>query len=543
MLQILNFKKLINFIIFLSLIVIILTSTPYAYGITHNLKEKTYMGIYLAPGDIFVYQSYLNQIKHKNSLLLENLFHNETPSEKNFNIFWLSVAYFGKIFHLPPFYAFHIVRILLIPFCVTAIYYFISFFTKNDFLKKIILFLALFGSGLGWLTAPLFNTFYDENLGYYNFPQDLWVGESNTFLSFYHSPHFILSLILIILIYYYFLKSIFDSKNNLKYSLLGGISALILFNFHPFHIISIFSIIITYLIFLFFSKNKKKFQKGLKYFLIINLISLPSTAYLFYQSFFNPYFKEKAAQNLCKTVSFPVLIISYGLLIPLMFLGIYFLKKKKSINLQYFFLIIWLIINFILLYLPFIVFQRRLSEGLQIPLSIFAGIGFYYLYKKIKNKTTALFIVLFFLIFISLSNIYIIIEGIKITQKKINYFPTPIISAMQWMDFNIPQNSSILSTRIIGGILPAFSFNRVYIGRKMESIRFKEKEKKVLWFFKDNQNNPEKKKFLLNNRLDYIFYSANEKNIGSFNPDEKEYLKKVFDNGDVKIYKVIINKP
>ena len=47
------------------------------------------------------------------------------------------------------------------------------------------------------------------------------------------------------------------------------------------------------------------------------------------------------------------------------------------------------------------------------------------------------------------------------------------------------------------------------------------------------------KEFLKNSRIDYIFYSNLEQKIGTFNPDEKEYLKKVYDNGKVQIYKVL----
>jgi len=44
---------------------------------------------------------------------------------------------------------------------------------------------------------------------------------------------------------------------------------------------------------------------------------------------------------------------------------------------------------------------------------------------------------------------------------------------------------------------------------------------------------------LKKNNINYIFYSSNEAGIGEFKPIEKNYLKQIFQQGEVEIYQVI----
>ena len=37
----------------------------------------------------------------------------------------------------------------------------------------------------------------------------------------------------------------------------------------------------------------------------------------------------------------------------------------------------------------------------------------------------------------------------------------------------------------------------------------------------------------------YLFYGSNERELGSFNPDTANYLKRVYASNDVKVYEVV----
>lgn len=549
MLKFLNIKKSeFKLILIVSIAAIIFTSLPYLYGYFNSSEEYIYMGAQMAPADLFVYEAYINQVKDGN-IMLENLFHNELPAEKNFNVFWLVVGLFAKIFHLPAFLAFHIARILLIIPCLFSIYFLISYFLQNLKKRKIAFLLAAFSSGLGALLSPILTLFYytDVAKGYYNWPLDIWSTESNTFLTLFQSPHFIASLTCLISIFLFFLLAF--KTNKIKYSFIAGIIALFYFNFHPFFLITIFSVIPVYLIVLFFQKQKKLFLNGIKHLFIIGFFSLPSVLYHIIKIFFDTTSQQKMGQNLCATPSFPVTIISYGIPLFIAIYEIYYLIKNKKINNRNLFLICWLIINFVLIFCPLITFQRRLTMGIQIPIVILAAMAIFIIYENIKNtkfilnlkknKAGTILLLSFVLIILSLSNLFVIAKSILVCNQKINYLHSAKIDAMNWVGQNVQKNETIFSSILIGNVLPGIATKKVYAGHWAETTNFEYKANKIIWFFITNKSDEQKKEFLKNSRIDYIFYSDLEQSIGSFNPDEKEYLKKVYDNGKVQIYKAL----
>lgn len=561
MIKLLKLKKTeFKLLILLSLIIILITSAPYAYVFFNTPSNYQYLGMHLAPSDIFVYESYINNVKSGN-FLIDNLFHNEIPPEKNFNIFWLLAGLFAKIFHLTALLSLHLLRIILIPICLFSIYKLISFFLEKEIERKVAIILIAFSSGLGAMLAPFIQSirYIDEKIGYYNWPLDIWAAESNTFLTFYQSPHFIASLTFLVLIFYFFLKAL--SENRKKYSVIAGILGLIYFNFHPYYLITILSVFSTYLIITLIQRQKTYFINGIKHAVIIGIISAPPIIFHAYNILNNPLAKQKAEQNLCKTTAIPLTIISYGIPLLIAIYGIYYLiHKKKIFSLKqnaYIFLVVWLVVNFIIIYLPFLKFQRRLTEGMQIPIVILATIGIFAIYEKIKNKDflvktkkdkeLSFVYILTILVILSLSNIYIIISGFLMANEKISYIEKEKIESMAWIQNNIKNNETIIAGSLMGNIIPAYSNKTVFFGHWVETFNYKEKQELAVWFFKNNYEDLEKQLFLKKYRINYIFFSDMEDMIGDFIPDEKKYLQKVYENYKdaktenqiIKIYKVV----
>lgn len=548
MFQILNIKKSEYRLVFIvSAIIIVLTTAPYLYGYFNAPEGHQYLGIHLAPADLFVYESYIEQVKSGN-FLLENLFHNELPAEKNINIFWLAVGLFAKIFNLMPIIAFHISRIFLIPICLISIYWLIAYFLKDEIKRKVALLLVAFSSGLGAILSPFlqFFEYYNDNTGYYNWPLDLWSAESHLFLSFYQSPHFIASFICLILIFLFFLLSF--ETNKIKFSFLAGIIALFFFNFHPFFLITFFTVIPVYLIIIFLLKQRKNFWNGVKHFFIICFISSPSILYHFLNFLLNPITQQKAEQNLCKTTSLFLTIISYGIPLFWAIYAIYYLIKNKKTDNRNLFLIIWLIVNFIIIYLPFLKFQRRLVEGMQIPIALLATIALFVIFQKLKENKRKFFIpksrlfIFSFIFIIGSSNVYVILDNATLIyrQHPIFYIQNENIEAMGWMKKNIDSAETTVSHPMIGNFIPAKANKKVYCGHWVETVNYQKKKARVIWIFKGNSQDNQKKEFLRNSRIDYIFYSDYEKSLGEFRPSEKDYLQKVYQNEKVEIYKVVI---
>jgi hypothetical protein len=547
------FKKIkkneLIFVFAVAFFVIILTSLPYIYGLLKTPANYQYLGIHMAPSDIFVYESYVNQIK-EGKIFLTNHFHNDLIEEKNFNIFWLVVGLFAKIFNLSALLAIHLFRVILIPICLLSIYLFLSLFFKNRNKRKIALLLISFSSGLGAILSPIIRPFayINEKTGYFGWPMDLWVSESNSFLTFYHSPHFIASLTFLVLIFYFFLQAL--NRNKYTCSVTAGLLGLAYFNFHPFYIVTIASIFLGYLLFSFIKKQRDLSLKILKHGIVFGLFSLPSIIYHIINTLGNPIIQEKAAQNVCKTTSIPLTIISFGIPLLLAIYSVYYLvKKDNKLIKKYSFIVVWLIVNLIIIYLPFLNFQRRLIEGIQIPIVILATISIFIIYEKYKHRKTLKIItkdkdilklyLLITLIVLSLSNLYIMMEGLLAINQKIPYIEKSKVEGFSWIDKNTDKESTILSNSYLGNIIPGFTNRDVFIGHWVETTNYQEKQNKTMWFFGENNEDQQKKEFLKNSRINYIFYSNIEEKMGKFNPDEKNYLKNVYNQNEVKVFKVL----
>ncbi len=543
----LTFRKIIKsiskkewlFIFLTSILLIILAISPYIYGKIIQPANTYYNPLSgFVAGDKEVYFSYIEQIK-QGHFLFKDLYTAEPQNRPTFNILWWGVGILARIFNLSSAVAFLLAQILLIPLLIISIYSLLVLVWQSIAKRKIALLFTIFSSGMGLF----FILFIKKTLEFYE-PLDLTIAEAFTFSTIINSPHFIASLILIILTLVFIYLAI-ENKSN-KQSIIAGTLALILFQFHPYHISTIYGISLVYII-IYSLKNKQKVWKNLKYFLIMFFISIPSIIYHLIILKIDTVTLEKAYQNICYTPKFGITLISYGLLLigPLIYTYL-FIKKKELRNIELF-LMIWFLVQFNLIYFP-TQLQRRTTAGLQIPLAILTILFFYYLQNKFNkqinnikiNKYLFIFLII---IFFSTSNIYnlviITIDQNNYKRRKIFYLSNEKLSALKWLKKNTKDQEIILSEYINGGLIPSITGRTVFLGHTIETVNFYNKYYEMFFFFAVN-NNKKEIQFLDENNINYIFYSNLEKQLGEWSPQNKKYLRKVFDNQEIQIYKVNI---
>jgi len=177
------------------------------------------------------------------------------------------VGNLAKIFNWSVIFSFHFIRLFLTPVFVVAVYIFFTLFFRESKERKLALIFLLFSDGVGaYFIAPFSLLDFSGQPGF-GTPNDIWVPESITFLSLYKTPHFIASLILMILIFLLMLLAF--EKKQFRYSFGAGILAAIYFNFHPFYIPLIFGTLFFYLTILIF-KAKKILWFEVSHFFIVN---------------------------------------------------------------------------------------------------------------------------------------------------------------------------------------------------------------------------------------------------------------------------------
>ncbi|MFH1564693.1 MAG: hypothetical protein ABIC82_02465 [bacterium] len=559
-----------GFVFLLTLVAAIITTIPYLYGYFSAPKGKIYNGMHmLTPGDIYVYFSYLEQTA-QGSYLFKNLFTSETTMPV-FNIFWLVVGFFGKFFNLNHIATFQLARILLVPPCVISLYFLISYFFDSKSIRKAVIVFTLFSSGFGaWATLLLADYVNNKTLFYW--PMDLWTPEHNVFLTLYHSPHLIASLILIVLIFLFFLKA--TDENRYKYSILAGLCGMLLIQFHPFHLPTIILVPTFYILIKFLLKKTELEEtehlmgrsvskrvinwQDIKHLCIMLAITSPSALYYVWLINFDWATRLRALQNHCYTPRFFVVLISYGGLIIFGSIGIllslkYFYNKKYPIsNITHLisennllFLIIWAATQFSLIFMPFR-FQRRLTEGLQIPLVFFTIIAIVYLKEKFKKSPLNIFfnkfsLIIIFILGFTISNFFVLKIDMEYFAEKneLFYFDKQQIESYKFLKNEMSGGEVILSGLINGNAIPEVAGRKVYFGHvNVETLYYDSKLAYVKWFFKNNINDEKKINFLRQNNIKYIYYSKYEKELGGFNPAEKNYAEKIYSNDFAVIYKI-----
>lgn len=540
-------KKEWQFVIIIGFILILVTGLPYVYAYINAQEGSFYNGLhFLTSGDIFVYYSYINQIKEGN-WLLKDYFTSELQTTGLLNLFWLGVGLMARFLNLSAFFAFQISRLLLIPLFLAVLYVFISYFFSDRQKRKLAFLFACFSSGVGAYFNGfyyLFSTAVSEQL--YKWPIDLWVPESNIFLSLYHNSHFILSWSLMIFLFLFMLLA--WQNNKYCYSLWAGLAGLLWFNFHPYYFPYVFIILFIYGFALFLKTR----QISILYHYLLSLIlSLPFVLYHFYMIRTDLVIGVRASQNITLTSPLIFVLTGFGFLLIFGLLGIYCLIKNKEIfkNEKFLFLAIWLICSWLLIYAP-VDFQRRFLEGMQLPMVIFSIIALFNLAELIKIKFFKLydfldgnhcFLILLFAVFFGLSNLFVLIADIYYFKNNffIYYFPNEYKTAATWLNNNNPRNKVIVSQSYDSWAISGLVNKRIFLGHGHETIFADVKGKILDNFFADKFSENEARKFLSENGIGFLFFSDIERKFYKYNPAQKTYFKKVWQEGEVEIWQVL----
>lgn len=523
---------------FVIAIVLGLTLLPLIIGLISAPDRQFYTNLgFVGGSDKMVYFSQIEEAK-EGHILLRNLFTSEPQKPSVISPLWLALGIVARITALPTVFIFHIARLILGYLFLWLLYLFLTKVFLEVKWRKIAFLVLCFGSGLGVFTV---GRDWSENYLYEHLGSDIWVSEGNTFLTLAHSPLFILSQLLILLIFWWTIERFETAKY--KEALAMGLAVAFLGILHPYDLFIIFSVTGGWFLFKSF-KNRQWFKSRLKIAITICLAAGIAPVYFYWLKLANPAFAGWLIQNETLSPRLFNYLLGYGLIFILYFSAIF--KTIKSGDKYLFFLSLWSVINWFLLFIP-IQFQRRLANGFHLTLTIIAVFGLErlagYLTKKniFRFKFLKLSLIQIFIVLLVSSTVFFLgAETILILWDRYAiYLPQENYQAMVWLKSNVSDDEVILSSAPTGNVIPAYTGRKVYLGHGHQTNNWREKLNFVNnIFFNTNNFDGQKFKWLKNQKIDYLFFGFYEKKISKFNPFEKDYLKLVWQQGQAAIFKV-----
>ncbi len=518
------------------------TSIPLISAVQWAGSGEAYSGIRaLIPGDVHVYYSYLKQVEHGN-VLFSDLYTSEPQPIRMFRLDWLLVGWMGRLFHLSPVWTFQLARILVIPFFVAVLYAWCIRLFSRPVHRLGALALILFSSGWGgwWVLfrTPPTTPPQQELL----WPMDLWVSESNNFLSMVQSPHFMLSTMFVSLVFLWTLKG-WETK-QWRWSLAAAAAGLIFVLFHPFHVPMLVGVLVVAFLVFAVQYPERILDRGLRLAIVLGGITLAALYYVFLLSQ-DPLTAGRAAQNILITPRWWMMIIGYGWIFVFAGLGaIFAIVRRRE---QWVFPILWAAVQIALIYTP-LDFQRRLTQGLHVPLALLAAFalfgGWEIFGKKIRTRfawvASPLVATFVFLVGFAWTNLYMIGRDFALFHDRpydIFYYSAGMQKTAAWLEEHMKPGEIFLAHPISANLLVGMSGRGTYVGHGVETLRFYEKAQEAQSFY-STWTPEERGRFLTDREIVILVVGPRERRLGTVDWSKWDFLERVLDTDDYDLYRV-----
>lgn len=540
-------------VVFFSLLLLTLSMAQIIYRYKITPPDRVYLGqheFYTDDYSIYVSNIFQGQLgrwtlldKHTSEAHVGTIIHDEY-------LLWGKLT---SLFKIGPIISYHLFRFSMGFILLLVIYKFLKILFPNNSPLRLLSFLfILFSFGFPKITQSASGTTVKQFMD--------WYKEFDVFSRFVALPHYLLGNTLFILNVILFFKFSNSKFLNSKFLILNSATAVLAALIHP---IAAVSLCAYYAVFIFLSfflhlfyKNYNNYKYYLIYFFVTVLSTLP--VILYYKQLMSiPPWNHMAAWEGVSQYHIPITDF-IGALGPNFFLapiGLLFMLKdsisKKFANQNFFeitlFLFSWIFTFFLLIYFSYPILHisevRFMQVFIFIPFAILSAYAIYSLSRLINIKFIAIIIFIIFMIYLPLY--------ISSFKDKLFYHPlssTLVFPYLDWMKGiyylrdNTPKSAVVLAAYQAATTIPFVSGNTVYTGHLWATLDRSRKEPLRDKFLRNIMTEKEAYDFFSNEKIDYYFHGFQEAGMGIY-PQNYKFLKPVFSNSRVIIYKFIQNSP
>jgi hypothetical protein len=482
------------------LLVLTLSSACFLFGWMQPVSGSLYTGIRSLNASDYNYNFSVIGESRKGDFFLRNLFTSEKQEgHLTRPVYYLLTIPFRNS-QLPNSVVFHILRLFCGFLLLVSLFPLLRIYISKDNIVLLSWAILCFSSGIG-----IFSRFLIHN------PADITIPESIFFLALGDAPHFLSSLLFLWL----GLAAVYQGiRGKTAWLTVYLLCLCVLWWDHPFDAVILGGITVGALWLLP--------DTGKRLIVLISsaAISVPPVLYYLNLRSLQAYAGWSSEQNLMLSPSVLSLLSAF---LPLMLIGVpgsIFLWRQPEQRKLFYFLMIWLIAQLILVYLPF-PFQRRLIAGYQFPLAILAAYGL----SRIRKP-----IALTILVLLVSTNVFVTFQQIQdIKSKGMPYYlPLEYKEAFEWLAKQ--DGGSVLSAFVTGNFIPAYTGLQSYMGHSSFTPDVRNKRKRASEFYKNPSLD-----FLTRSNIGFVFWGTEERRIST--PVSRDFLEKVFENRRILIFK------
>jgi hypothetical protein len=270
---------------------------------------------------------------------------------------------------------------------------------------------------------------------------------------------------------------------------------------------------------------------------------IPGVGYLLYLNRTNEVLREWLRITDTRSPAPQEYLFGFGMLAVLAAVGFVLLWKCRSDYGRL--LLVWAVVQAALLYAP-INFQRRLVEGLQLPLAIAASIAVFWIAKKFLKGGVApyrKFYLAGVIIFCAITNVGFIVgqvaaRGNASAVDSRRYVSVDLVAAFEWLR-QVDPEAVLFSHYLTGNIAPSMTGSRVFLGHYGQTINADEKGAQVTAFYTGAIDDSFARELFSENGVRYVIYGPFERaSYEAFVPPRWLKLARRF--GEVDVFEVIM---
>lgn len=365
---------------------------------------------------------------------------------------------------------FHLLRLAGAAVYLLVLYRFISAFVLTRGLRLTAFMLATIGGGLGWLLALTTGTL----------PPEFYIPEGFGFIILWGLPHLLLARAALLGGLLLVFRAA-ERDRAWEWAVAAALCWALMGMIVPFYLAVLYAVLAAWIGIAWL--RARAFPKRLTGALALGAgLTLPLFAYYFVQFSTNPAMAAWSAQNrLPSPPPFDYVLAYLPLLIPALS-ALPFVWASAWAKGRLTLLLAWVLVAPLLAYFPISV-QRRLLEGVIVPLSLLAAIGL----AGWARHGRAGRIAAGGMIALSSLSVILLLTGslASLTNPAAPLFrPAAETAALNWLNAHAPPGAVALGAFDTGNVLPAFTHLRPFTGHGPETIAAEEKRQMAEAFYR-----------------------------------------------------------